>query len=139
MQSVRSATRGDNVLDLAVSCGGAVTSEVRDSLFASDHLVISTKLKMQYDVAPRASRMCVYNYKRTDFGALRLALRLVPWTVMERMDVNSAVDYFYDFVFFLESSVLLSPMLCQTPQFLTPQGWLVLMFLTVVWLSSCVT
>ena len=32
VQSVTSATRGDNILDLAVSRGGAVTSEVHDKL-----------------------------------------------------------------------------------------------------------
>ena len=44
VQSVTSATRGDNVLDLAVSCGGAVTSEVRNRLFTSDHLAVITYL-----------------------------------------------------------------------------------------------
>ena len=99
VQSVTAATRGDNVLDLAVSSGGTVTSEVRDQLFASDHRVVETRLRIDTGPAPRASRTRVYNYKRADFVGLRHALRAVPWTVLEAMDVNGAVEFFYDAVF----------------------------------------
>ena len=41
----------------------------------------------------------MYSYKRADFVALRRVLRSVPWTLLECMDVDSAVDLFYDIVF----------------------------------------
>ena len=98
-QTVTTATRGDNVLDLAVSCGGEAASEVRDRLFSSDHMAVVTTFSVNLGPAPRVSRSKVYNYKRADFAALRRALRAVPWTVLENMDVDSAVEVFYDFVF----------------------------------------
>ena len=99
VQSVTTATRGDNILDLAVSSGGTVTSEVRSRVFPSDHLVVDTCFNVQIGPAPRVSRSKVFNYKRADFTALRQALRSVPWTVLESMDVDSAVGLFYDVVF----------------------------------------
>ena len=99
VQSVTTAKRGDNILGLAVSCGGAVTSEVRSRLFTSDHLAVVTCFKIQTGPAPRASRSKVYNYKRADFEGLRQAIHSVPWSVLENMDVNSAVELFYDIVF----------------------------------------
>ena len=60
-QSVYSATRGENTLDLAIASGGAVVSEVRDKLFESDHLVVQTVFAVNTGVAPRATRSKVYN------------------------------------------------------------------------------
>ena len=99
VQSVTSATRGDNILDLAVSCGGNVKSDVGDRLFTSDHSAVATYFMANVNLAPCVTRTKVYNYKRADFAALRQSLRLLPWGIMERMDVDTAVDLFYDLVF----------------------------------------
>ena len=98
-QSVVSATRGENFLDLAISSGGTAVSNVREKLFDSDHLVVDTYIFLDIGVIPRPSRSKAYNYKRADFAALRRALRSVPWDVLEQTDVDSAVDLFYDFTF----------------------------------------
>ena len=92
VQSVTTATRGDNVLDLAVSCGSSVTSEVHDKLFISDHQAVVTHFGVQTGSACRVSRTNVYNYKRADFASLRQTLRSVPWTILENMDVDFAVN-----------------------------------------------
>ena len=78
-QSVTSATRGESVLDLTISRGGVAISEVRDQLFASDHLVVDTRFAVTVGTSPRATRSRAYDYKRADFVGLRRALRLIPW------------------------------------------------------------
>ena len=45
-QSVLSATRGENTLDLAISRGGATVSEVCEPLFPSDHSVVVTRFSV---------------------------------------------------------------------------------------------
>ena len=98
-QSVFSATRGENILDLAIASGGAAVSEVRDKLFDSDHLVVETFFAVNTGAAPRATRSTVYSYKRADFAGLKQALRLLPWDLMQCLDVDAAVTLFYDFAF----------------------------------------
>ena len=73
-QSVMSATRGNNILDLAISSGGTAVSDVRDKLFDSDHLVVDTRLIIDIGVPPRPTRSRAHNYKRADFDGLRQAL-----------------------------------------------------------------
>ena len=73
-----SATRGENILDLAISSGGTAVSNVRETLFDSDHLVVDTYIFLDISVIPRPSRSKAYNYKRADFAALRRALSSVP-------------------------------------------------------------
>ena len=82
-----------------MSCGGSVTSEVHDKLFISDHQAVVTHFGVQTGSACRVSRTNVYNYKRADFASLRQTLRSVPWTILENMDVDSAVELFYDIVY----------------------------------------
>ena len=98
-QSVTSATRGENVLDLAISRGGVAVSEVRDQLFPSDHLAVDTRFAVTVGNTHRATRSRVYDYKRADFVGLRRALRLLPWHMLEGMEVDAAVELFYDLVF----------------------------------------
>ena len=98
-QSVTQPTRGDNILDIAISYGGAVASEVCDKVFASDHSVVVTQLTVKLSPAARATRSRVYNYKDADFNGLRRALHLIPWDILKCLDVNKAVNLFYDIVF----------------------------------------
>ena len=42
---------------------------------------------------------CTYNYKDADFTGLRRALNLIPWNILNNLDVDSAVCMFYDLVF----------------------------------------
>ena len=98
-QPVTSPTRGDNFLDLVVSRGGRVTSNVQEQIFPSDHQAIETHFFVDAGRTARVTRSRVYNYKRADFAGLRRALGNLPWTVLEAMDVDSAVSTFYDFVF----------------------------------------
>ena len=98
-QSVASATRGENILGLAISSGGTAVSDVREKLFDSDHLVVDTYLFLDIGVTTRPTRSKAYNYKRADFAGLRRALRAVKWDVLEQVDVDCAVDLFYSFTF----------------------------------------
>ena len=98
-QSVTTPTRGGNTLDLVVSRGGAVVSDVSDGIFSSDHKAVESAFSVNVSCAPRPTRSKVYNYKRADFAGLRQALRALPWNVIEDLDVNEAVSVFYDFVF----------------------------------------
>ena len=41
----------------------------------------------------------MYDYKRVDFVGLRRALQLLPWHMLECMEVDAAVELFYDLVF----------------------------------------
>ena len=44
---------------------------------------------------PVVTRSTVFNYKRADFTALRRCLSLLPWTLLEGLEVNEATDTFY--------------------------------------------
>ncbi|MCV6612461.1 MAG: reverse transcriptase family protein, partial [Amphritea sp.] len=99
LQSVTSPTRGENMLDLAISYGVTAVTDVRDKVFASDHMAVETTLTMMCGMSPRATRSKVYNYKDADFTGLRRALNLIPWNILNTLDVDSAVDMFYDLVF----------------------------------------
>ena len=48
------------MLDLAISYGVTVVSEVRDKVFASDHMAVETTIIMRYGLSPRATRCKVY-------------------------------------------------------------------------------
>ena len=54
-QTVRTATRGANILDLALSQGGAATSEVQERLFESDHLAVVTHFDVRIGPLSRVS------------------------------------------------------------------------------------
>ena len=99
IQSVASPTRGENVLDLAVSRGGPAESEVCDGVFDSDHSAVVTRFAVTCVATPRATRSRAYDYKRADWSGLRAALRLIPWCVLSDVHVDDAVSLFYDFVF----------------------------------------
>ena len=47
--------------------------------------------------SPRVTRSTVLNYRRADFPPLKQtqSLRLVPWHVLDDMEVDAAVDLFY--------------------------------------------
>ena len=98
-QSVTAPTRGGNFLDLVVSRGGAVDSEVRDKIFDADHEAVETRFIVDVGAAPRTTRTRVYDYKRADFAGLRRALRLLPWNTLNNLDVNDALSMFYDLAF----------------------------------------
>ena len=98
-QSVTSPTRGNSILDLAISRGGSAVSEVCDGVFASDHRAVVTRFSVKCAPPPRATRSRAYNYKRADFIGLRTALRLVPWSILNDLHVDDAVSLFYDLVF----------------------------------------
>ena len=98
VQTVTSPTRGENILDLAVSHGGNAVSEVCDGVFASDHKAVVTRYSVKCLPVPRATRSRAYNYKQADFTGLRTALRRIPWNVLTTLNVDDAVCMFYDLV-----------------------------------------
>ena len=92
-------TRCGNFLNLVVSRGGAVDSEVRDKIFDADHEAVETRFIVDVGAAPRTTRTRVYDYERADFAGLRRALRLLPWNMLNNLDVNDALSMFYDLAF----------------------------------------
>ena len=97
-QSVISPTRSGNYLDLVISRGGAVASELCDNIFSSDHEAVETRYMADIGVAPRVTRTKVYNYKRAYFDGFRRSLGVLPWSLLDNCDVDDAVSMFYDLV-----------------------------------------
>ena len=44
---------------------------------------------------PTVARSTALNYRRADFDGLRRALDLIPWTIMDNLPMDEAVDVFY--------------------------------------------
>ena len=49
-------------------------------------------------IGARVTRSTAFNYRRAGSNALRDALRLSPWNVLDTMSVDGAVDQFYAWV-----------------------------------------
>ena len=92
------ATRIDNFLDLVLTNINEVYCEVDEGYFESDHSQILVSVSVPRVVGARVTRSTAYNYRRVDFSALRDALRLLPWNVLNTMSVDGAVDQFYAWV-----------------------------------------
>ena len=101
-QWVTDPTRGDNFLDLVFSRRARVRAVVRPGIFESDHSEIWCHVCVNASKPSVVTRKSALNYKRADFDGLRRALDLVPWTMLEPLDMNDAVNMFYDF---LESAI----------------------------------
>ena len=77
-------------------CTLAVTVDVRDGFFGSDHQQVECVVKHVKSVATLTSRQSAFNYKRADFQMLRLSLQSLPRNTLDGMHVDAAVDAFYD-------------------------------------------
>ena len=95
-QSVREPTRNGAVLDLVLSCGGVARTDVRPGTFESDHRETVTYFSVRGASRLRVSRTVAFNYRAADFAGLRAALRLLPWNVLDSLDLNAATELFYD-------------------------------------------
>ena len=69
-----------------------------DSVFSSDHHALRVEMCVCITRRPLPTRSRAFNYKRADWVGLRTALGLCPWAVLDNMEVNEAVDLFYDLV-----------------------------------------
>ena len=96
VQHVHQPTRGDNTLDLVLS-NTLVDAVVRPGVFESDHAEVVCLVKNVKSQLPLVNRSSAYNYKRADFAGLRRSLQLLPWSVLDGMVVDEAVDLFYSF------------------------------------------
>ena len=96
-QHVHQPTRGNNVLDLALSTEGiGVEACVQESMLASDHSEVSCSIHASFPAVHMATRTTALNYKRADWDGLRQSLRLLPWgDLLNSRCVNSNVDQFY--------------------------------------------
>lgn len=97
-QHVCCPTRGDNTLDLVLSNKLEMDVNVRDGVFESDHQEIVCSLRSVRGCVPLVTRTTAFNYKQADFAGLRRALELIPWSVLDNMAVDEAVDVFYCFL-----------------------------------------
>ena len=96
-QWVTEPSRGLNMLDLLFSRFLTCTSiNVTDGLFDSDHKDIICEFRVPKSCSAVVSRRTAYNYKDADFQGLRRALSLINWGMLDCVDVNEAVDTFYE-------------------------------------------
>ena len=96
-QFVSDPTRETNTLDLILCNHDCVTDTcVTDGLFVSDHKQVSCALRNVKSSAHLTTRQSAFNYKRADFDALRTSLSLVPWSMLDNLSVDGAVERFYD-------------------------------------------
>ena len=90
-------TRGANTLDLTLCNKPCVTDvNVHDGFFDSDHKQVEFTVRNVTTAAPLTTRRSAFNYKQADFDRMRASLQLLPWTVLDSMHVDAAVDAFYD-------------------------------------------
>ena len=94
-QHVLQPTRGDNVLDLVLTNLAVSRCEVDEGMFDSDHRHTAVTCLVPRLPSPRVTRSTALNYRRADFPALKQSLRLLPWHVLDDMEVDAAVDLFY--------------------------------------------
>ena len=78
--------------------GGVARTDVRPDTFESDHRETVTHFTMRRALRPRISRAVAFNYRAADFVGLRESFRLLPWTVLDSLDVNAATELFHDWV-----------------------------------------
>ena len=95
-QYVSVPTRGENFLDLLFARHAIVETSVRGGTFESDHAEICAVAKSVVCRQLYVNRATALNYKRADFEGMRRSLQLIPWDSMLNVDVNEAVDTFYD-------------------------------------------
>lgn len=97
-QHVSEPTRGDAMLDLVVSNLQHCTCEVDVGLFESDHLQTVVTFFVSCPSPVRVTRSTALNYRRADFPGLKECLRLLPWNVLDDLDVDDALELFYQWV-----------------------------------------
>ena len=89
-------TRGNNTLDLVFSRRLPATVHARDSLFDTDHRELVAEFVVPGNRTALVTRTTALDYKRADFPGLRRSLLLAPWSVLDGVDVDEAVERFYD-------------------------------------------
>ena len=72
------------------------SATVCDSVFSSDHCALSVTVRVRITRRLLPTRSRALNYKRADWDGLRATLGLCPWYMLDQMEVNDAVDFFYD-------------------------------------------
>ena len=97
-QYVTEPTRGNNFLDLIFSRYAHVDAIVRKSVLLSDHDELCCKIHVKIRKHATVNRVTAYNYKRADWEGLRRCLELIPWSNFADMEVDAAIDMFYDFL-----------------------------------------
>ena len=71
---------------------------VCDCVFSSDHQALCVTASVCITRHSLPTRSCAFNYKRADWDGLRDALGLCPWAAIHDMELDEAVDFFYDLV-----------------------------------------
>ena len=102
-QWVHEPTRGQNLLDLVLTRDLTCRASVRDGWLSSDHREVVATVDVPGWRPPVVTRSVVFNFRRADFAGLRRSLSLLPWTLLDSMEVNEAVDTFYSM---LEAAVV---------------------------------
>ena len=94
-QHVLRPTREGHILDLVLTNTTDVQCEIDVGHFDSDHRQIIATCVVPRTSYVRVTRSTAFNYRRADFDALKNSLRLLPWDVLDDLDVNDAVELFY--------------------------------------------
>ena len=94
-QWVKEPTRGENILDLVLTTGDDIISDLRvgEELGSSDHKMIRFGLKIP-DAATGADRPTKLDFRRADFSGFRSALNDLQ--IDEAADVDSSWSFYKD-------------------------------------------
>ena len=76
-----------------------VATSVREGIFSSDHKEIVCKIEIPRAPRPHTvTRASALNYKQADFDGLRRSLSLVPWSILDNLPIDEAVDVLYEYL-----------------------------------------
>ena len=87
-QWVHEPTRGPNLLDLVLTRDLSCRASVRDGWLNSDHREVVATVDVPGWRPSVVTRSTVFNYRRADFTVLRRCLSLLPWTLLDGLEVN---------------------------------------------------
>ena len=97
-QHVTEPTREGAMLDLVISNLQHCQCDVDVGLFESEHRQTVVTFSVSCPSPTRITRSTALNYRRADFPGMRNSLRLLPWNVLDGLDVDDAVGIFYQWV-----------------------------------------
>ena len=86
---------GENVLDLVLTSRMPTRIDVSGSVFNTDHRETVATITVPGRRSPLLTRRSAFNYKRADFDGRRQSLSLIPWSLLDGVGVDAAVDTFY--------------------------------------------
>ena len=92
-------TRNLNNLDRICANDMGVTVTVCEGPVHSDHVEFECHLSCKVEKGVTSDDKFVFNYRKADFDHLRYQLQLIPWNILDSLEVENCVQIFYDFLY----------------------------------------